>query len=54
MPATSEKQQRFMGADLSRLRSGKKTRTGMNEKQLSEFASTKSKRKPGRSFGFGK
>lgn len=41
MPATSEKQRRFMAADLSRLRAGKKTRTGMSEKQLSDFARSK-------------
>lgn len=39
MPAESEKQRRFMGAELARKRAGKKTRTGMNEKQLREFAS---------------
>ncbi len=39
MPAKSEKQRRFMGAELSRKRAGKKTRTGMSEKQLREFAS---------------
>ena len=39
MPAKSEKQRRFMGAELGRLRSGKKTRTGMNKDQLGDFAS---------------
>ena len=39
MPATSEKQRRFMGAELARKRAGKKTRTGMNEGQLEDFAS---------------
>lgn len=39
MPATSEKQRRFMGADLARVRAGKKSKTGMSEQQLSEFAS---------------
>ncbi len=43
MPAKNEKQRRFMGADLARLRAGKKTSTGMNEKQLEDFA-----RKPGK------
>lgn len=38
MPAKSEKQRRFMGAELRRLREGKKTRTGMNERQLKDFA----------------
>ena len=31
MPAKSEKQRRFMGAELGRLRSGKKTGTDMSE-----------------------
>jgi len=39
MPSTSEKQRRFMGAELSRARSGKKTKTGMKESQLRDFAS---------------
>ena len=38
MPAKSEKQRRFMGAELSRARAGKKTQTGMSEEKLSEFA----------------
>ncbi|MEO0249327.1 MAG: DUF3008 domain-containing protein [candidate division WOR-3 bacterium] len=38
MPAYSEKQRRFMGAELARLREGKKTRTGMSEEQLRDFA----------------
>jgi len=41
MPARSKKQQQLMGADLSRARAGKKTRTGMTRTQLEEFASTK-------------
>lgn len=40
-PAVSKKQQRLMGADLARKRAGKKTRTGMTEEQLEEFAHTK-------------
>ena len=39
MPAVSERQRRFMGAELSRKRRGKKTRTGMSEAQLEDFAS---------------
>jgi hypothetical protein len=39
MPSHSEKQRKFMGAELSREREGKKTQTGMNEEQLSHFAS---------------
>ena len=39
MPAKSEKQRRFMGAELARTRAGKKTKTSMSEEKLSEFAS---------------
>lgn len=39
MPAKSEKQRKFMGAELARKRAGKKTQTGMSEKQLEDFAS---------------
>ena len=38
-PASSEKQRRLAGADLARKRAGKRTRTGMSESQLSDFAS---------------
>ena len=38
MPAVSEKQRRFMGAELARKRAGKKTQTGMAESQLRDFA----------------
>ena len=44
MPAESEKQRKFMGAELARKREGKKTQTGMSEKQLEDFA-TKPKKK---------
>jgi hypothetical protein len=44
MPAKSEKQRKFMGAELQRKREGKKTRTGMSEKELEKMAS-KSKKK---------
>lgn len=43
MPAVSEKQRRFMSAELARKRKGKKTKTGMSEGQLSDFASKKGK-----------
>ena len=46
MPAKSKAQQRFMGAELARQRTGKKTKTSMTEKQLEEFASTKRKGLP--------
>src|SRR5215467_1162092 len=38
MPSTSEKQRRFMGADLARKRAGQATETGMTESQLEDFA----------------
>jgi hypothetical protein len=38
MPSVSEKQRRFMGADLARAKAGKKTRTGMSKEQLRHFA----------------
>lgn len=47
MPAKSERQRKFMGAELSRKREGKPTKTGMTTKQLEEHAS-KPVRKPAR------
>ena len=44
MPAKSEKQRKFMGAELARKREGKKTKTGMSEKKLEEYASKGKKR----------
>jgi len=41
MPSVSERQRKFMGAELARKRAGKKTKTKMTAKQLEEFASTK-------------
>ena len=41
MPAKSDKQQRFMGAELARKRAGQETQTGMSEKQLEDFATKK-------------
>lgn len=38
MPAVSEKQRRFMGAELARKRAGKKTKTGMKTDALRDFA----------------
>jgi len=39
MPARSEKQRKFMGAELQRKREGKKTQTGMSESQLEDLGS---------------
>lgn len=44
MPAKSEKQRRFMGAELARVREGKRSRTGMSEEQLEDFARKPAKR----------
>ena len=41
MPSVSKRQMKFMGADLARKRAGKKTRTGMSEKQLRDYAKKK-------------
>ena len=38
MPARTEKQRKFMGAELERKREGKKTRTGMGESELEKMA----------------
>lgn len=46
MPPKSEAQRRFMGADLARARAGKKTKTGMSEKQLEDYARKPGKPKP--------
>ncbi len=45
MPAKTEKQRRFMAAELGRKRRGKRTKTGMTEAELKDFAK---KRKRGR------
>ena len=39
MPSKTEKQRRFMGAELRRAQEGKKTQTGMSAEQLKDFAS---------------
>ena len=39
MPARTEKQRRFMGAELQRKHEGKKTQTDMSEKELEKMAS---------------
>jgi hypothetical protein len=44
MPAKTEKQRRFMGAELERKREGKKTRTGMSESELEKMASKPTKK----------
>jgi hypothetical protein len=44
MPSKSEKQRKFMGAELSRKRAGKSTKTDMSEEQLKDFAKKPSKK----------
>jgi len=39
MPSVSERQRKFMGAELSRRRRGKETKTKLSTKELEEFAS---------------
>ncbi len=41
MPAKTERQRKFMGAELARKREGKKTSTAMSEKELKKMASKK-------------
>lgn len=43
MPAVSERQRRFFGAELARKRAGKKTRTGMSEEKLRHYAAKPTK-----------
>jgi len=47
MGAELERKRRFMGAELERKREGKKTRTGMSEEQLEDFASKPTTKKKG-------
>jgi len=47
-PAKSKAQAGFFGAELSRKRAGKKTKTGMSEKKLKEYAGTPRKGLPAR------
>jgi hypothetical protein len=53
-PATSDKQQRFMGAELGRKRKGEETETSMSEKQLEDFATHKTKTKEMKYYGHGR
>ena len=48
MPATSQAQQRFMGAELARKRAGEQTRTNMSEGQIRDYASTQASGLPAR------
>lgn len=49
MPASTEKQRRFFGAELARKRAGKKTKTHMKEDAMRHFAmAVKTPNKQGR------
>ncbi len=48
MPAKTEKQRRFFGAELGRAESGQKTRTGLGKKKLKEFAKKPVRKTPKR------
>lgn len=48
MPAVSEKQRRFFGAELGRRRAGKATQTHMSEEQLRDFAKKSKRKKKGK------
>jgi len=39
MPSKTEKQRKFMGAEMSRVKKGEKTETGMGMAKLKDFAS---------------
>jgi hypothetical protein len=56
MPSTSVAQQHFMGGELARKQAGRPTQTGMNERQLRDFAATPTKGLPQRigKGGYGK
>ena len=45
MPSSTERQRRFMGAELGRVRRGEKSRTGMSESQLRDFARKKGRKR---------
>jgi hypothetical protein len=48
VPSTSERQRRFMGAELGRARRGEKTETKMSEQQLRDFARKGGKKRKAR------
>jgi hypothetical protein len=48
VPAKSDRQRRFLAADLERKREGKPTKTGMTTKQLEDFAKKPVKKSQGR------
>ena len=47
MPARTEKQRRFMGAELERKREGQTTQTGMSGSELEKMASKPSSDRKG-------
>lgn len=51
MPSVSGKQQRFFGAELARIRSGKKSKTGMSEGKVRDYARKARPKQPNLSDG---
>jgi len=51
MPAKSEKQRKFMGAELARKRAGQATKTDMTEEELEDFASKEIKKEIASLYG---
>ena len=47
MPAVSEKQRRFFGAELARVRAGQRTKTHMSEDEMTKFARKPIRRRAG-------
>ena len=45
MPAKSERQRRFFGAELARLQAGEKTHTGMSEEKMKHYTRKKKARR---------
>jgi hypothetical protein len=49
LPAKSEKQRKFFGSELKKKRAGKRTKTGLSEDKLKDFAASPKKKKKSRS-----
>lgn len=47
MPAVSEAQRRFFGAELARIRAGQRTKTHMSAEEMAKFARTPIRRQAG-------
>lgn len=54
MPAKTEKQRRFMAAELARKKAGERTKTGMKLRELEDFVRTKPKSRPASRSSYGR